>query len=93
MTREQIEDCWLTLLGDCGYYLCDFLYKKLPFDTYLKWQDIWHKRQKIPLCYFSTHKIKPFQLGKYFETNEEAYLCRALFLNMFLDDNGYEEEQ
>jgi len=87
MTRKEIENKWLKLSEnkENGFMLCIFIC--LYFSEYHLniWDNkIWMDSDHI---YMSTHFYDDCVTSP-IDEDSMTYLCRALSLNMFLDDNN-----
>jgi len=82
MNRIDIERDWIrrSVNRKAGVILCGFL---LDHDDCISdlWSDIWDTSP----CSLISHFYEVYDLADYFAM---SYLCRALSLNMLLDDNN-----
>ena len=84
-TRKEIEYLWQ--LGveprGAGKSLCGFVGSECGDSLYYKWEEIWGERG-----YMENGSQPPVYILYYFQRdNDMTYLCRALSLNILLDDN------
>ena len=85
--REEIEDKWIeTVKFDQNGCLCRFT-ELFPNEIGKAFERIWENR---PFVGWYSANYKPAYMYSYLGkgySHEEAYLLRALTLNMLLDDN------
>ena len=79
--REQIEQDWIDESSEDGKSLCRFINDKdLHYMLIKAWIEVWYSEER-------EHSY----IHNYFYGDQErlelSYLCRALTLNMLLDDN------
>lgn len=78
--REEIERAWVeeSVKKLSGIPLCSFIDYSKFLAIRKAWNQVWDKQSKVYMYAY-------FQRESYF--SDLTYLCRALSLNMLLDDN------
>ncbi len=86
MTRKEIEEYWVRVSDMSGDELCFFIPEYMSKDAFSIWKStIW---VDIDVIYIDDYFHNDSNIQSFKDCQDMTYLCRALSLNMFLDDNN-----